>query len=168
MTYSVRLEGQHGHVTEGVSAVALRPGDYVVFEGDRGEDLGKVTQIAEMPRGASANTSMDSRSHSKVPMVVRNATPDEVALWQGKLRDEADAAVSVCAQALASLGVKNLTIEHAVFQFDHKKLTFFYSSNERVDFRRLLPEMYSRYRCRIWMERLNDDDNHAARELYDA
>lgn len=39
----------------------------------------------------------------------------------------------------------------AEWQFDHKKLTLYYTSRERVDFRELVRELFRTFKARIWM-----------------
>jgi cell fate regulator YaaT (PSP1 superfamily) len=46
-----------------------------------------------------------------------------------------------------------MTILDAEFQFDKKKLTFYYESDEKVDFRELVRDLYKLYRARIWMSK---------------
>lgn len=45
-----------------------------------------------------------------------------------------------------------IVIVDAEFQYDRKKLTVFYYSNYRVDFRDFVKDLYSIYYARIWME----------------
>lgn len=40
------------------------------------------------------------------------------------------------------------------FQYDRKKLTIYYYSNSRVDFRSFVKELYSIFYARIWMENI--------------
>jgi hypothetical protein len=139
-TYKTTLEGHLGRRVTVASHMPLAPGQHVVFEGDRGDDLGKVMAIET------------TKVNSSLPLVIRPATADEVTKWSTALVDEAEASVAVCNHTVQQMGLP-LTVVHASFQFDRKKLTFFYDSDERVDFRRLLTEMYNKFRCRIWMER---------------
>lgn len=45
----------------------------------------------------------------------------------------------------------NIKILNAEFQFDRKKLTFYYVCNERNDFRDLIKELFKFYKTRIWL-----------------
>lgn len=42
------------------------------------------------------------------------------------------------------------------FQYDRKKLTIYYYSNSRVDFRSFVKELYSIFYARIWMENIKN------------
>ncbi|GAV50524.1 hypothetical protein ZYGR_0W00500 [Zygosaccharomyces rouxii] len=45
----------------------------------------------------------------------------------------------------------NIKILNAEFQFDRKKLTFYYFCEERNDFRELIKELFKFYKTRIWL-----------------
>lgn len=45
----------------------------------------------------------------------------------------------------------NIKILNAEFQFDRKKLTFYYICQERNDFRDLIKELFKFYKTRIWL-----------------
>ncbi|SCU95672.1 LAFA_0G01552g1_1 [Lachancea sp. 'fantastica'] len=45
----------------------------------------------------------------------------------------------------------NIKILNAEFQFDRKKLTFYYVCQERNDFRELIKELFKFYKTRIWL-----------------
>jgi cell fate regulator YaaT (PSP1 superfamily) len=116
---------------------------HVVFEGDRGIDMGRVVRVeAASPMARPMRT----------PMVVRSATDEEVHEWSECLPQLAEEAVAESAKSAAALGIP-ITIVDAVFQMDRAKLTIYYESEGRVDFRKLLAEMYNRYRCRIWLDK---------------
>ena len=45
-----------------------------------------------------------------------------------------------------------MLILDAEFQYDRKKLTIYYYSDVRIDFRGFVKELYSLFYARIWME----------------
>ena len=45
----------------------------------------------------------------------------------------------------------NIKILNSEFQFDRKKLTFYYICQERNDFRELIKELFKFYKTRIWL-----------------
>ena len=104
-------------------------------------------------------------------MIYRHAQPPEVNMLLDKARDEAKA-LSICR---AKCKQKNLDMEvvDAEFQWDRKKLTFFFLAEQRIDFRDLVKDLFKIYKTRIWMcaverNRTNthlrayDDDEEAA------
>jgi len=47
-----------------------------------------------------------------------------------------------------------MEVHYAEYQYDKKKLTFYYESRARVDFVALLKDLYREFGCRIWMEKV--------------
>lgn len=47
-----------------------------------------------------------------------------------------------------------IIVLNAVFQFDGHKITVYYSSNARVDFREFVRDLFSIYKARIWMQKV--------------
>ncbi|CCK69175.1 uncharacterized protein KNAG_0C00610 [Huiozyma naganishii CBS 8797] len=96
--------------------------------------------------------------------VLRFATPFEVSSnLHSKFQDELKA-LHIAQLKLKSLnsglmqhdpllgGSKlNIKILNAEFQFDRKKLTFYYICEERNDFRELIKELFKFYKTRIWL-----------------
>jgi cell fate regulator YaaT (PSP1 superfamily) len=85
-----------------------------------------------------------------MPMVLQAATQQEIdAIAQNEIDAETSVATAIVAARRLRLPMQ---IIGAVYQHDRQKLTFMYEATERVDFRQLLRDLYSDYRCRIWME----------------
>ncbi|CBH17359.1 hypothetical protein, conserved [Trypanosoma brucei gambiense DAL972] len=146
----------HGHrdVTA-ICCLRLSKGKYVIFEADRGVDLGEVINVEELISEPSGN--------SAPAQVLRCALDEEVEDWKGPLVERENEAVEECRHVCEQLGL-TIRVVGAAYQFDRQKLTFMYESDDRVDFRALLQVMFSKFRCRIWMERRGrghqDNDAH--------
>ena len=65
----------------------------------------------------------------------------------------------------------NIKILNAEFQFDRKKLTFYYICEERNDFRELIKELFKFYKTRIWLcaipNNLNIDQKYYDNQQYE-
>jgi len=70
---------------------------------------------------------------------------------------EENRAVMLC-NYLAKQKRVPINVAAAEMQFDRKKLTIIYTSNERVDFRELVKNMYQEFRMRIWMQRVTPSE----------
>jgi cell fate regulator YaaT (PSP1 superfamily) len=126
-------------------ADANRPykaGDFVMVQADRGEDLGRLRRQLD-PRKVNAEKVQRT--------VVRLATAAEVQDLARKAADE-DEAIAACVAAVQERGLP-LEIVGAEYQFDRNKLTYFYRSDARVDFRDLVKSLFRVYRVRIWMQK---------------
>ena len=125
-------------------------GSHIVFEGDRGEDMGRVVERMGMQTWRASSSCTDKN----LSQMTRIATPQEAQYWEGSLLDEGRTAADVCADIVRRLRLPMFVVS-ASFQLDRKKLTIFYESQQpRVDFRKLCVELHSTFKCRIWMERV--------------
>jgi hypothetical protein len=132
----------------------VAPGEYVVVGGDRGEDIGLVTH--SWPAGASGGAAARgdlSKNFAGVGMgkVKRIANVLEVSQLQG-VQTELEARAVDVAQEMVMEHQLPMRIVDAEYQFDRKKLTFYYQSQHRLDFRTLVRDLYKTFRARIWME----------------
>ncbi|KAG0090977.1 hypothetical protein BGZ92_001758 [Podila epicladia] len=160
----------------------LKRGDLVIVEADRGKDLGKIAndsitpqqiqalqaQQAEMaaiaaqqdPSGMGMSigggmTSSSTRTPKEIhpKRIFRLAQPSEVALLVSKNQDEMKAMV-VCQSKVRQ---KKLPMEvvDAEYQWDRRKLTFYFIAERRIDFRELVRDLFKIYKTRIWMYAVN-------------
>lgn len=147
----------------------LKLGDLIIVQADRGRDLGKVVQLdvtllearllkmkqyrdqqAALNQDTSSGNGSDKRSTLHFPKaIVRFAYPNEVAQLMVKKTDE-DKAKNVCQLKVKSHGLV-MNITDSEYQWDRRKLTFYYKSNKRIDFRELVKELFKIYKTRIWM-----------------
>ncbi|KAG5490611.1 hypothetical protein JKF63_00732 [Porcisia hertigi] len=162
----------------------VAPGSYVIVGGDRGEDLGLVVYVwCEVAQegnnhghgGNGAGAPEKSGSHarkrkvvgvgltdSKLPRnmgvgngtVLRMATETEVHQLLGTQAELERRAFDVCSQLVLDHSLPMVIVD-AEYQFDKKKLTFFYEAQQRMDFRELVRHLYKTFRARIWMELLD-------------
>eukprot|EP00760_Papus_ankaliazontas_P008178 PhM_4_TR13684/c1_g1_i2/m.75362 len=113
-------------------------GEFIMVEGDRGQDMGVVKQILPVKGHAVAN-------------VVGPASATQRAALDGMRREEDDA-VALCQRRVAEHGLEGkMTIEDVEFQYDGNKVTIYYSSPCSVDFRQLQRQLFRDFRCRVWL-----------------
>ena len=79
----------------------------------------------------------------------RLAEANEVTMLFSKSQDEAKA-LAVCQTKIRQ---RNLPMEvvDAEYQWDRRKLTFYFVADRRIDFRELVRELFKLYKTRIWM-----------------
>eukprot|EP00756_Hemistasia_phaeocysticola_P006999 Hpha_TRINITY_DN14081_c0_g2::TRINITY_DN14081_c0_g2_i1::g.44292::m.44292 len=127
------------HVPPGVCVTV---GEHAIVEGDRGEDLGMIV--------ATRMTSAADRADPLVMPLVRQATEEEASWWRNGLAELEREAMQEAQSVIEKYSV-SMKIVHAEWQFDRKKLTFHFASREaQPDFRHLLGECHSIWKCRIW------------------
>ncbi|KAI9247340.1 PSP1 C-terminal conserved region-domain-containing protein [Sporodiniella umbellata] len=125
-------------------------GDLVMVEADRGKDLGKI--VSEALTFDQMNLLQKCASNENIngsKEIYGLAHEEEAELMYIKWKDERRA-LNVCIQKTKN---RNLPMEiiDAEYQWDRKKLTFYYTSRKRIDFRELIRDLFKIYRTRIWM-----------------
>ncbi|TFY59304.1 hypothetical protein EVG20_g7838 [Dentipellis fragilis] len=154
-------------------ALDIRVGDLVIVEADRGKDLGKVVNdtitLAEVEEfqkqqlaragygdgpaspGGTASAGA-SKKEINPKMIYGKAQPQDTQLLVSKIQDEVKA-LQLCQTKVRQ---KKLPMEviDAEYQWDRRKLTFYFIAEKRIDFRELVRELFRLYKTRIWMASL--------------
>ncbi|KAG8927871.1 hypothetical protein FRC01_006787 [Tulasnella sp. 417] len=154
--------------TEPGLAESLSVGDLVIVEADRGKDLGTITRAgitgedvetfqrmqlqSQMAGEGGEEMTSPVRTFGKEIMPKRlygKATQVDVDMLAAKAQDEAKA-LQLCQ---GKVRAKKLPMEvvEAEYQWDRRKLTFYFVSDRRIDFRELVRELFRLYKTRIWM-----------------
>ena len=101
-------------------------------------------------RGPLAKEIMPKRIFAK-----SSQGPEEQARMMEKLRDEHDALI-ICREKAAQRGLP-MQIVDAEYQWDRRKLTFYFKADKRIDFRDLTKENFRIFKSRIWMAMVPKD-----------
>lgn len=144
--HALKVRCSPWHTRSVISPFAVAVGDCVVFEGDRGKDAGVVVDVA----ANEADSNATGRGGSQVAMALAHGSEAD-ATAVARADEEAQATVDTAATLVEKLGLR-MRVVGAVYQHDRQKLTFMYEASDRVDFRQLLRELYTEFRCRIWLE----------------
>lgn len=59
----------------------------------------------------------------------------------------------------------NMVINKCEYQWYMNKLTFFFRSDYKIDFRELVKALYKEYKIRMWMYAVEESRNHHLKEL---
>jgi len=140
------------------SGLDLRPGQSVIVEADRGEDLGEVSAT-----GAIAERKCSSSSGCETPTperrVLRLARKDEVGRVD-ELRSDEDRVRSETRKLVQRHGLK-MKVTEAEWQFDRNKLIIYFTAERRVDFRQLVRDLARTFRTRIELKQIGVRDEAA-------
>lgn len=148
MPCQVLVEFKRKRILQFESPYYVAPGEYVVVGGDRGEDIGLVTH--SWPHGQK-NEAAKWSAGVGLGKVLRVANVLEVSQLQGVQTELELRAVEVAQEKVLEHQLPMRVVD-AEYQFDRKKLTFYYQSQHRLDFRNLVRDLYKTFRARIWME----------------
>jgi cell fate regulator YaaT (PSP1 superfamily) len=120
-------------------------GDYVIVEVDKGIDLGFVTQLGRLVM------LKDMKNEPK--KILRLASNDDLEKMDNNREEEEKAFYT--AQEYISRRNLNMKLVDVEYQFDTNKITFFFTSAQRVDFRELVKDLASKYRTRIELRQIS-------------
>ena len=136
----------------------LAPGDRVIVQADRGEDLGEVTAV-----GSIAERKCSSSGGCSTPTptlrVLRLAGADEVSRARHKADDEMRARRET-RRYVARHGLR-MKVTETEWQFDRKKLIVYFTAEKRVDFRALVRDLARAFRTRIELRQIGVRDEAA-------
>lgn len=130
--------------------LALTIGDIVATEASPGHDIGIVTLTGELVKVQMKKKSVDFKS--EIPKVYRKASQKDIDIWQEARNKEAK--IQVRARELAIALNLEMKISDIEFQGDGSKATFYYTANDRVDFRQLIKDYASEFKIRIEMKQV--------------
>jgi len=124
-------------------------GDWIIFEADRGEDCAKIVKITSLIRYLEVTGNKVNLYKELIPKkIYRKAQFSQIELQEKT--DKEEEAKKNCAFKIETENL-DMQLISCEYQWDYNKLTFFYSSDEKVDFRKLVKELYKEYKVRIWM-----------------
>ncbi|KAJ8325769.1 hypothetical protein QVD99_001499 [Batrachochytrium dendrobatidis] len=145
------------------SVGAISVGDLAIVEADRGKDLGKVIdtginsfQDLQLYQATHPDALVDSHMSNKEvypKRIFRLAQGQEIGMLLSKGQDEAKA-MNVCQVKIRQRKLA-MEIVDAEYQWDRRKLTFYFVAERRVDFRELVRELFKIFKMRIWMCAVN-------------
>ncbi|ORZ10486.1 PSP1 C-terminal conserved region-domain-containing protein [Absidia repens] len=85
----------------------------------------------------------------QVKRLYRLADTEETASLTTKQLDE-EKALLVCQTKIQQKELP-MQVVNAEYQWDRRKLTFYFMADQRIDFRELVRELFKTYKTRIWM-----------------
>ena len=128
----------------------------VIVDVDRGEDLGHVHSIGPEAEQRSAKVPHGLFGVAPTRPVKRVASADDLRRHAELRAGDDDARRRATERVKANALVMKMT--DAEWQWDRKKLTFYFTAEKRVDFRTLVRELASLFRTRIELKQIGVRD----------
>lgn len=125
----------------------LLPGDYVITPTRYGKDMAKVLGISKHPIGIK---------QSDIVTIDRKASKEDLAKRETLIQKEKDAFPVFKEKVAAHKLDMKLVDTH--FLFEESKVLFFFSSDNRVDFRELVKDLVSVFKMRIELRQIGVRD----------
>ncbi|KAB2808719.1 hypothetical protein F8C67_10555 [Phaeocystidibacter luteus] len=147
----VRFKNGRKEFYKNVDELSLHMGDMIAVEAQPGHDVGQVSLTGELVRLQMRKKRF--RQHpDQFLKVYRKANQKDLDLWtKGRERENE---TMLKAREIAQRLELVMKISDVEFQGDNSKATFYYTADDRVDFRQLIRELASMFRVRIEMRQI--------------
>ena len=133
-----------------IGALHLKVNDAVVVETDRGINMGQVVvppELAVLPDGVASES---------VKKVLRKARDDDFAKLKDNSEREMEVA-QVCREKIKAYGLK-MKLVQAEFMHDSNRVIFYFTAENRVDFRELVKDLAHSLHVRVEMRQIGIRD----------
>ena len=125
----------------------FRIGDSIVANTERGEEVGRVVKIIDK---------CTIPSETKIDKIIKPATKKDLEI-QKQNEIKASEALEFCRKEAKKMNL-NMKLLAADYTFDGSKLTFYFTAEDRVDFRELVKILASNYKSRIELRQIGPRD----------
>jgi cell fate regulator YaaT (PSP1 superfamily) len=147
----VRFKNGRKHFYKNSEGLSLCMGDVVATQATSGHDIGIVTLTGELVK-----VQMKKKKHQldieELPKIYRKANQRDIDIWQ-KVRSKEPEIQKRSREIAIRLGLK-MKISDIEYQGDGSKTTFYYTAEERVDFRQLIKDFASAFSTRVEMKQV--------------
>lgn len=130
----------------------LKIGDVVATQAESGHDVGIITLTGELVRVQLKRKNVRYEGDDILPKIYRIASQNDIDKW--KEAREREEPMKVRARQIAIQLALDMKISDIEFQGDGSKAIFYYTAEERVDFRQLIREYASEFKTRIEMKQI--------------
>jgi cell fate regulator YaaT (PSP1 superfamily) len=126
-------------------------GELVSVEGVGGFDVGEVSLTGELVRVQLKKKGVDE-NNPEIKKILRRSTERDIEQWQQQKAREKEALVR--SRAIARNLKLDMKLAEVEFQSDGKKATFFYTADDRVDFRELIKIFAGEFKVKVEMRQI--------------
>lgn len=147
----IRFKNSRKDFFKNVNSLPLNVGDVVAVEATQGHDIGVVSLTGELVKlqMKKRNLNFDSEEIKKI---YRKAKQTDIDKWQEAQKIEVSTMFRARTIAL-QLGLQ-MKLSDVEYQGDKSKAIFYYTADERVDFRELIKLLAEEFKVRIEMRQI--------------
>ena len=147
----IRFKNGRKHFYKNSEGLSLSIGDVVATEASPGHDIGIVTLTGELVR-VQMKKKKQTTDTEELPKIYRKASQKDIDIWQ-KYRSKELAVQKESREIAIALGLQ-MKISDVEYQGDGSKAIFYYTAEERVDFRQLIKDLARAFSTRIEMKQV--------------
>lgn len=128
-------------------------GDTILIKCEDYVEIGKVKENSDLIQFKRLEMGLYGE---KLPVMLRQTTEEDIRTYNKNLLDEINA--KPVFDGLVKKHNLNMKLVNIHYQFDRKRLFFFYTSDGRVDFRELAKDLASQFKTRIELRQMGVRD----------
>lgn len=147
----VRFKNGRKEYFSNTDQLKVHMGDTVAVEGISGHDIGIVSLSGELVRIQMRNKGIKEDSE-EVRKLYRKANQNDIDTWQD-YRSREDKTMFKARKIADELKLQ-MKISDVEYQGDGSKAIFYYTAEDRVDFRMLIKQLASEFRIRVEMKQI--------------
>ena len=147
----IRFKNGRKEFYRNTEKLTLSIGDVVATEASPGHDIGIITLTGELVKVQMKKKNIAVTS-PEIHKIYRKASQRDIDIWTDA-RDKEEP-MKFKARSIAIALKLEMKISDIEFQGDGSKVTFYYTANDRVDFRQLIKEFAQEFKTRIEMKQI--------------
>lgn len=145
----VRFKNDRKSFYKNVNNIPLHIGSVVTVESSPGHDLGVVSLTGELVKIQMKKKKFPEESALKI---YRQANQKDLEVWQ-EARKKEDGVKLEARKIAQRLGLE-MKVTDVEYQGDSSKITFYYTADNRIDFRQLIKDYAGAFRTKIDMKQI--------------
>jgi cell fate regulator YaaT (PSP1 superfamily) len=146
----IRFKNGRKEFYRNTEKLTLSIGDVVATEASPGHDVGIISLTGELVKIQMKKKHVNHLG--ELPKIYRKASQRDIDIWSDAREKEEK--VKVRARELAIALKLEMKISDIEYQGDGSKTTFYYTANERVDFRQLIKDFAKEFSIRVEMKQV--------------
>ncbi len=147
----IKFKGGRKEYFRNPNKLELFSGDAVVVEVSNGHHIGFVSLQGELVRLQMLKKSI--QNNEEIKAIYRKATPKDMEKHEQAIARDYTAMYR--SRELIKEHKLNMKLSDVEFQSDNSKATFYYSADERVDFRDLIKTLAGEFKVRVEMKQIS-------------
>lgn len=147
----VRFKNSRKDYYRAAPGMNLQTGDIVAVESSPGHDIGIVSLCGEIIRLQLKKKKINPKT-GDFRKVYRKAKPSDIEKWAMAIKQEQETMLR--SRGMSSSLKLSMKISDVEYQGDRTKATFYYTADDRVDFRELIKVLAEAFHVRIEMRQI--------------
>ncbi len=147
----VRFKNDHKDFFSYSSTLELKEGEIVAVEAAAGHDIGIVTLTGDLVMQQMKRKRVSAKPE-EMRRIYRQAKVADIEKWISAIEKE-DVALRKTREMIYNLGLE-MKLNDVQYQGDKTKAIFYYTADDRVDFRELIKKIAEEFRIRVEMRQI--------------